>query len=248
MLYLIDDLEDPFEYTIYSLIPEPDCVDGHFEMHSTGSADVSVFPLLELYARLASIAGEKAIVGVSGGFESLFKLDIDGEELQSPSVLCDKIDVACMVPDTLQKRDFYRESLIDSTHTAIFTEGEKRAEQHARVLLELLREDVDENSAPLLGRHYSNTEILRCAASGVFPPGTWEAYANKTGLDSVKAADRISKYHVRGKNVLTSLIEREEGKGWSVGSGGGSETKRTRKNESDTLKLGLLDGIRTDIN
>lgn len=220
-------------------------------MNSTGSADVSVFPLLELYSRLASIAGEKTIVGKSGGFESLFKLDVEtaSAELQCPSVLCDRIDVACMLPDTLLKRDYYRETLIDATHTAVFTEGERRAEQHARVLLDILRSDVDDSGAPLLGRHYSNAEVLRCAATGVFPPGTWEAYSRRTGLDSVKAADRIGKYHVRGKNVLTAIIERE-GRGWGVvgGGGGGGSEKRGGARGGDTLERGLLDGIRTDIN
>lgn len=119
VLNLIDDLEDPFEYHIYSLMPHLQPEGGRMSMHSTGSADVDVFPLLELYARLASLAGLKDIVGASGGLEAQYTVIGRNGELRAPSEVVDEVDAVYMRAETVATRDHYRQTLMDATYSAL---------------------------------------------------------------------------------------------------------------------------------
>jgi hypothetical protein len=122
VLTLIDDLEDPFEYTIYSLLPNLEAADGRITMHSSGSADVDVFPLLELYARIACLAGRTDVVGDFGATRSVYNLGAGDPlaELPKPSELVEKSDARTMDDATVSKRDHYRELLQDAMYTALY--------------------------------------------------------------------------------------------------------------------------------
>jgi len=121
VLSLIDDLEDPFEYSIYSLLPNLEGEDGQISMHSSGSADVDIFPLLELYARLASLSGRTDIVGSKGGVRANYNLAPTNptDELRNPSELVEECDRNEMDGTTTSKRDHYRELLQDSMYTVL---------------------------------------------------------------------------------------------------------------------------------
>ena len=143
VLCLIDDLEDPFEVrhgsgppraarqpvtpppplraqdNMYALLPKLVAKDGRLNMNSGGSADVDVFPLLELYARLAALAGLKDIVGPEGGLEARFSLIGASGELLAPSAVVTAFDDAHMKTKTLATRDEFREILMDSTYSAL---------------------------------------------------------------------------------------------------------------------------------
>ena len=77
-----NDLEDPFEYSLLSLIPLGQSEDAHGPTHqinpyNKGAADVDMYPILECYSRLYSHsvegmaksgAGGGAIAGVRGSY------------------------------------------------------------------------------------------------------------------------------------------------------------------------------------
>ena len=90
-------------------------------MHSSGSADVDVFPLLELYARIASLAGRTDVVGTDGGVRSRYALLASDPlaEYRRPSELVDEVDRAQMDASTTDKRDHYRDLLQDAMYTAL---------------------------------------------------------------------------------------------------------------------------------
>jgi hypothetical protein len=90
-------------------------------MHASGSADVDVFPLLELYARVASLAGRTDIVGPSGGLRAFYNLNSGNPlaELPKPSELVERADRSLMEGAAVSKRDHYRELLQDAMYTAI---------------------------------------------------------------------------------------------------------------------------------
>jgi hypothetical protein len=121
VLTLIDDLEDPFEYTIYSLVPNLESPDGRITMHSSGSADVDVFPLLELYVRIACLAGHSDVVGDFGAVRSIYSLGAGNplEEVPVPSALVARSDARVMDAATVSRRDHYRELLQDAMYTAL---------------------------------------------------------------------------------------------------------------------------------
>jgi hypothetical protein len=88
-------------------------------MNGLGSADVDVFPMLELYARLAAFAGLTDIVGPKGGIEAQFSLLGANGELRLPSELGEAYDASNMKTQVLKKRDHYRETLMDATFSAL---------------------------------------------------------------------------------------------------------------------------------
>jgi len=123
VLALIDDLEDPFEYSLYALVPRLRSEGGNFKMLTSGSADIDVFPLLEAYARLASHAALTDVVGPAGGLAASFHLSPPGAhahaEIAVPSELVDAFDERSMPDDKLAARDHYRDTLADATFTVL---------------------------------------------------------------------------------------------------------------------------------
>ena len=138
VLHLIADLEDPFELTIYSLVPRiaPEGSTARekkmLRAHAKGAADVDMYPFLELYLRVAAFAARHDILGASpAGRGSLHGIRpayvfIDSHTaaaapLALPSQLLAAAAKNELLVETedMERRAEYRDLLMDAMHTAL---------------------------------------------------------------------------------------------------------------------------------
>jgi len=126
VLFLIDDLEDPFEYTEASLIPSP-AVGAGVEAYLSGSADVNPYPFLELYCRFACLAGRaditagappRTIIGVRPHY-SLMSSEGALAPPRLPSECLAAAERDHDKPGVVAEREKYRALLQDATFTVL---------------------------------------------------------------------------------------------------------------------------------
>ena len=126
VLFLIDDLEDPFEYSEASLIPSP-AVGAGLEAHLSGSADVNPYPFLELYCRFACLAGRADITagaphGTIIGARPHYSLTSSEGALAPPRLPSECLAAAERdhdKPGVVAEREKYRALLQDATFTVL---------------------------------------------------------------------------------------------------------------------------------
>lgn len=129
VLYLIEDIEDPFEYSSLSLLPEPSMnnEDGRLVAFSSGSADIDSYPLLELYCRLAALGGRTDITGAASrscipGLRPEYTLiGPDGllGEVRTPTEAVEHSEKAHDTRKQIAGRCKYRQLLQDATYTVL---------------------------------------------------------------------------------------------------------------------------------
>lgn len=131
VLYLIEDIEDPFEYSSLSLLPEPSTnnEDGRLVAFSSGSADIDSYPLLELYCRLAALGGRTDITGgaarscIPGLRPEYTLIGPDGllGEVRTPTEAVEHSEKAHDTRKQIAGRCKYRQLLQDATYTVLNT-------------------------------------------------------------------------------------------------------------------------------
>jgi hypothetical protein len=129
VLYLIEDIEDPFEYSSLSLLPEPSTnnEDGRLVAFSSGSADIDSYPLLELYCRLAALGGRSDITGgaphscIAGLRPEYTLIGPDGllGEVRTPTEAVEHSEKAHDTRQQIASRCKYRQLLQDATYTVL---------------------------------------------------------------------------------------------------------------------------------
>jgi hypothetical protein len=139
VLKLIGDLEDPFDYTVYALVPKLAPPSGSSDLekkmlrpHANGGCCVDMFPFLELFTRVASLAERHDITGEppSGrgslpGIRCSYLMAREPEDARRPLVPPSAVLRAAerneRVVDarTLDRREEFRELLYDTVHTAL---------------------------------------------------------------------------------------------------------------------------------
>ena len=137
VLFLIDDLEDPFEYTEASLIPSP-TVSAGVEAYLSGSADVNPYPLLELYCRFACLAGRADITagaphGTIVGARPHYSLMSSEGALAPPRLPSECLTAAERdhdKPGVVAAREKYRALLQDATFTVLENTRRHHEEHH----------------------------------------------------------------------------------------------------------------------
>ena len=116
ILVLINDLEDPFEYSLLSLIPLGQSEDAHGSTHqinpySKGAADVDMYPILECYSRLYSHSVEGLEGGAGGGAIAGVRGSCAATVSRRPSELIRDEDAMHSTKEELDTRHCYRLAL-----------------------------------------------------------------------------------------------------------------------------------------
>jgi hypothetical protein len=143
-LFLIEDIDDPFEYNEYDLLPHASSVDndfGEINASHSGSADIDPFPLLELYVRLASLAGHSDVTdteqhGLVIGMRPNYNLakhshhqhEHEDEFFRTPCQAVIDAEKSHDAPHLVARREKYRRLLQDATARVLRTLRSKHEE------------------------------------------------------------------------------------------------------------------------
>lgn len=144
-LFLIEDIDDPFEYNEYDLLPHASSVDndfGEINASHSGSADIDPFPLLELYVRLASLAGHSDVTdteqhGLVIGMRPNYNLakrshhqhEQEDEFFRTPCQAVIDAENSHDAPHLVARREKYRRLLQDATAKVLRTLRSKHEEK-----------------------------------------------------------------------------------------------------------------------
>jgi len=131
-LFLVGDLEDPYEYSTWSLMPtngdgaNAEGLIGNISARHVGGSEVDPYPLLELYCRLAALAGKTDVTGSSyrsiTGLRPAYSIVGPGgpaAELIAPSDAVSRVEHEHDQPALVLRRTAYRRRLAAATFEAL---------------------------------------------------------------------------------------------------------------------------------